>query len=81
MQKIDRAEYQKRLDALSQILMGIAEHATEVSKGRCPYKNKRDECTAQFGCRNKRKSVQLGGPPVCASDEKLDYREAWESGA
>ena len=80
MQKIDRAEYQKRLDQLSEILMGIAAHAGEVSMSRCPYKNKRDECTAQFGCRNKRKPIQVGGPPICASYDKLDYRGAWESG-
>jgi len=79
MPKIDRAEYQKRLDALSEILMVIAAHACEVSTSRCPYKNKRDECTAQFGCRNKRKPIQIGGAPICASDDKLDYRSAWES--
>ncbi|MEO7649411.1 MAG: hypothetical protein ABIZ80_03010 [Bryobacteraceae bacterium] len=80
MQKIDRAEYQKRLDRLSEILMGIAEHATEVSKGRCPYKNRNSECTAQFGCRNKRKPLGIGGLPICVSDDKLDYRSAWEAG-
>jgi hypothetical protein len=80
MQNINRGEYQQRLDMLSEILRGIAEHAGEVSKGRCPYKNKRDECTAQFGCRNKRKPIQLEGLPICAGDHKLNYRDAWESG-
>jgi hypothetical protein len=80
MSKIDQAEYQKRLDSLSEILTGIARHANEVSLFRCPYKNKRDECTAQFGCRNKRKPIQIGGLPICAADDKLDYRSAWESG-
>ena len=80
MQEIDRAEYQKRLERLSEILTGIAAHASEVSLGRCPYKNRRDECTAQFGCRNQRKPIQLGGLPLCAGDDKLDYRGAWESG-
>ena len=79
MKKIDPAEYQKRLDQLSEILTGIAMHATEVSAHRCPYKNKHDECTARFGCRNKRKPIQVGGLPICASDDKLDYRSAWES--
>ena len=80
MRKIDRGEYQKRLDEFSEILMGIATHAGELSKGRSPYKNKRDECTARFGCRNKRKPIQLGGLPSCAGDDNLDYRSAWESG-
>ncbi|HTM47297.1 MAG TPA: hypothetical protein VL285_01355 [Bryobacteraceae bacterium] len=79
MQKIDPAEYRKRLDQLSEILTGIAVHAGELSKGRCPYKNKRDECTARFGCRNKRAALS-GGLPICAGDDKLDYRGAWESG-
>ena len=77
MQKIDRAEYQKRLDELSEILNGIARHATELSVGRCPYKDRHDRCTAQFGCRNQRKSE--GKLPLCAGDDKLDYRSAWES--
>ena len=80
MHKIDRAEYQKRLDELGEILLGIAAHADEVSKRRCPYKNKRNECTAQFGCRNKRKPIQLGGLPICAGDDKLNYRSFWEDG-
>ena len=79
MPKIDRAEYQKRLDALNEILSGIAAHATEVSMCRCPYKDRRNECTAQFGCRNKRKPVRIGGLPICAGDDKLDYRSAWDS--
>ena len=79
MQKIDPHEYQKRLDRLTEILMGIAAHADELSAGRCPYKNRLDQCTAQFGCRNKRKPRQPGELPVCAGDDKLDYRKAWET--
>ena len=79
MQKIDPDEYQKRLDRLTEILSGIAEHATEVSKGRCPYKNRLDQCTAQFGCRNKRKPAEAGGLPVCAGDDRLNYKNAWET--
>ncbi len=79
MQKIDPVEYQKRLDRLTEILSGIAAHADEVSLHRCPYKNRLDQCTARFGCRNKRKPHTPGGPPICASDDKLDYRRAWET--
>ena len=77
--KIDRAEYQKRLDQLSEILNGIAQHAAEVSTSRCPYKDRLDRCTAKFGCRNKRKPLAPGELPVCASDDKLDYRKAWHT--
>jgi hypothetical protein len=78
MQKIDRAEYQKRLDQLSEILNGIAQHAAELSTGRCPYKDRHDHCTAKFGCRNQRRGE--GKILLCVADDKLDYRSAWESG-
>jgi hypothetical protein len=77
MQKIDPAEYQKRLDQLSEILNGIAQHAAEVSTGRCPYKNRLNQCTAKFGCRNQRRSAEK--ILLCAGDDKLNYRNAWES--
>jgi hypothetical protein len=76
--KIDRAEYQKRLDQLSEILNGIAQHAAELSVERCPYKDRLDRCTAKFGCRNQRRA---DGVLMCAGDDKLDYRSAWESDA
>ena len=79
MQTIDPMEYQKRLDQLTEILSGIAARADEVSLCRCPYKNRLNQCTAQIGCRNKRKPQTPGGLPVCAGDDKLDYRKAWET--
>ncbi len=79
METIDQHEYQKRLDRLTEILTGIAAHADELSTRRCPYKNRLDQCTAKFGCRNKRKPKQAGELPVCAGDDKLDYRKAWET--
>jgi hypothetical protein len=79
MAKIDPVEYQKRLDRLTEIFAGIVTHADEVSKRRCPYKNRAGECTAAFGCRNKRRPAQGGAAPLCAGDDKLDYRSAWES--
>ena len=78
MQKIDKAEYEKRLAQLSEIFEGIGRHVTEVSKMRCPYKDRQSRCTAKFGCRNQRR-----GPDkvlLCVGDDKLDYRNAWETG-
>ena len=80
MEKIDPAEYQKRLDQLSEILIGIAQHADVTSLMRCPYKNRLSQCTAEFGCRNKRKNPEPGQRPLCVSDDKIDYRPAWEAG-
>jgi len=78
MEKIDPKEYQKRLQALSEILNGIAHRADELALQRCPYKNRLNQCTAAFGCRNKRKPAQEHSLPQCAGDDKLDYRKAWE---
>jgi hypothetical protein len=79
MQKIDPEEYQKRLDRLSEILSGIVQHADQISLCRCPYKNRLNRCTAQFGCRNKRKPPEGAGLPLCAGDDKIEYRKAWET--
>jgi hypothetical protein len=79
MPKIDPEEYQKRLDRMTEIFAGMVIHADELSRSRCPYKNRFDRCTANFGCRNKGRAPAAGELPVCKSDDKLDYRGAWET--
>ena len=79
MPKIDKQEYQKRLDQITEIFASMVIHADELSAQRCPYKNRLDQCTAQFGCRNKRKPSTNGTLPICGADDKLDYRSAWET--
>ena len=78
MPPIDGSKYEKSRKKLTQILTDIARHAQTQSLTRCPYKNKLDQCTAQFGCRNKRKPIAESELPACASDDRLDYRSAWE---
>ncbi len=78
MASIDPNDYQKRLDKLSSLLGDMVRHADEQAQSRCPYKNRHGECTAQFGCRNQRKNTQAGGLLLCAGDDQLDYRSAWE---
>ena len=79
MKKIDKAAYQERLDRITAIFKDMMAHATEQATYRCPYKNRFDECTARFGCRNQRKPREDGGLFVCGGDDKLDYRSAWET--
>lgn len=75
-----QAEYQKSLDQLTGIFSDIVVQADQQSLVRCPYKNRHDECTAMFGCRNQRKNPKEGGKVfICVGDGKLDYRTAWES--
>ena len=75
----DAAEYQKRLDRLTEIFRDIAIHAQEQAQTRCPYKDKHNYCTAKFGCRNQRKNPQPDGLRLCGGDDKIDYRKAWET--
>ena len=76
---IDPKEYEKRLACMEDLFKGIAKHAEVQAMQRCPYKNRFDQCTATFGCRNKRKPRADGQLPACVSDDRLDYRPAWES--
>ena len=75
---INPAEWQQRLDRISDLLGSMIEIATEQATHRCPYKNRLDQCTAQFGCRNQRKPLNEGELKVCGGDDKIDYRGAWE---
>ena len=69
------------------MLAPIADHANVQATWRCPYKDRHDRCTAAFGCRNQRRP-EAGDPRfasgadtlryLCAGDDKLDYRSAWE---
>ena len=69
------------------MLATIADHANTQATWRCPYKDRHDRCTAAFGCRNQRRPAAgdprfepgAGKPSfLCAGDDKLDYRSAWE---
>lgn len=78
MEPSEKAEYEKRLERISNIFRDIALHADEQAQTRCPYKNRFDQCTAKFGCGHQGKPTTKGDLPVCKSDDKLDYRTAWE---
>ncbi|MFT5365717.1 MAG: uncharacterized 2Fe-2S/4Fe-4S cluster protein (DUF4445 family) [Candidatus Latescibacterota bacterium] len=78
MKKIDPKAYQERLDRMSQILGNIVQHADEQALVRCPYKNRDNDCTAKFGCKFQRKPAPDRALFQCSSDDKLDYRSAWD---
>ena len=78
-ERVDPQAYQERLDRLGEIFSSMMETVDDLSGRRCPYKNRFDRCTANFGCRNQRKPPVKGELRICAGDDKLDYRRAWES--
>ena len=59
-------------------LSTLVVQAEQLAQRRCPYRNRHDECTAEFGCRNQRRPVEPRGRKRCSGDD-LDYRKAWES--
>jgi hypothetical protein len=77
---LDPDAYQERLDRISAIFGTMMETVEDLTTKRCPYKNKHDRCTAGFGCRNQRKPPVTGERTICAGDDKIDYRSAWQTG-
>jgi hypothetical protein len=75
---IDAAAVRERFDRLSALFADMMITVEDVSKRRCPYKNRLGECTAAFGCRNQRRPLQPGGLKICGGDDRIDYRSAWE---
>ena len=79
--RVDPERLKDSLNRLFEIYRGISETADEVTRSRCPYKDARSRCTANFGCRNQYFTKDPSAPPVCTGSDKLDYRSAWEEGA
>ena len=75
---IDPDRYRRSMSRLAEIFRDVNETVNVVSTYRCPYKNAQDRCTAKFGCRNQDRSVPDGELFICAGDDNIDYRSAWE---
>ena len=72
-------EFQKRLNRLNDIFNELVVVAEESWKTRCPYRDRRALCTAQFSCRNQEwDSTNDGVIPTCGHEGSFDYRSAWE---
>jgi hypothetical protein len=79
-QPIDPDAYQQSLERIGEIFGAMMLTVDDLVGHRCPYKNRFDQCTAGFGCRNQRKARQPGQLKICGGDDKLDYRSAWQDG-
>jgi hypothetical protein len=77
---IDPSVYQERLDRIGEIFSSMMVTVEDLTTRRCPYKNRFDQCTAQFGCRNQRKPEDPTQLKACGGDDKIDYRSAWDTG-
>jgi len=74
----NKEKLQKSLDKLYEIFQGISSRADQISKSRCPYKNSKDLCTANFYCKNQHYTKINKDIPICVDTNKQDYRPAWE---
>ncbi len=74
----DPARLKESLTRLFEIYREISAKADEVIATRCPYKDARSRCTANFSCRNQFFTKDRAARPVCAGSDKLDYRSAWD---
>jgi len=61
---------------LSETLAELVARAEQLSVSRCPYCNRFDECTAQFGCVNQRQEFPPGRLPACAIGGTLNHHRA-----
>jgi uncharacterized 2Fe-2S/4Fe-4S cluster protein (DUF4445 family) len=77
-ERIDSEAVEERRRRLTRIFAGMVEHAKVQCLVRCPYRDRRDLCTARFGCRNQGPRDAATSLPVCECDGQLDYRGAWE---
>lgn len=76
--KMDVERYRRSMARLEAIFRSINDTANEVSTWRCPYADANDRCTANFGCRNQRRTGEAQELPLCTGATDLDYRSAWQ---
>ena len=76
---VDKERYKTSMAWLQEIFQGISDTANQVSTWRCPYKNAKDRCTAQFRCQNQSATDVQNGMALCTGSDDLDYRDAWEA--
>jgi len=76
----DPEAYRERIRRMTELFADIADHAKDMSRNRCPYRDRHDLCTARFRCRNQR-PAPAGAEPAeaCGHDGGFDYRSAWET--
>ncbi len=79
MPKIDKDAYKKRLERISALFSDMVEQADDISKFRCPYRDRLDRCTAEFRCRNQLPAAGPEESMTCGHDGTFDYRSAWET--
>lgn len=75
---VDKERHKASVARLYDIFKDMSETVDEVSKWRCPYKDAKSRCTANFGCRNQQMSKVPDELPLCTGSDNLDYRSAWE---
>tara|TARA_B110000438_G_scaffold166991_1_gene159705 strand:+ start:5304 stop:5579 length:276 start_codon:yes stop_codon:yes gene_type:complete len=74
----NKKNLENSLNRIYDIFKDISFNADEISKYRCPYKNAKNKCTANFKCRNQYFQKNKKELAICIGSDKLDYRSAWK---
>lgn len=75
----DPEAFRDRIRQIGEMFASIADQAREMSRDRCPYRDRLDLCTARFRCRNQRPAPAGAERALaCGHDGRFDYRSAWE---
>ncbi len=75
----DKQAYQERLDRIAEIFASLVARAEVSARHRCPYRDRNDECTALFRCRNQLSMESDVEAFACGHDGAFDYRTAWQT--
>ena len=77
--RVDADAARDSMARLMDIYRDISATAERQAEERCPYKDSRSRCTAQFKCRNQHFVAGTPGDlAICTGSDKLDYRKAWQ---
>ena len=76
----DTPSPEERFDGMSAVFSEIVIRAEELSRTRCPYRDRHDLCTALFQCSHQAPTADADpGDLSCRHDGSSEYRSAWMS--
>ena len=69
-----QGQCEEALDRVNELLTRLVTRAEDLSATRCPYRNRLNQCAAEFACPNQGESRGPGYLPECTGDLYLNRR-------
>lgn len=79
MPDFNEPAYRARLDRMTQTLAAMVAHAEVDARHRCLYRDRNDQCTALFRCRNQLPVESDAAAFACGHNGTFDSRTAAET--